>query len=62
VNNFVSVFDICDESVVDHAVARPCRADERVYMKPRPEGYDFIYVYEYLFKEYGITFPLTDFC
>jgi len=61
VTNFVSVFDIYDELVVDYVVARSCKADERVYMKPRLDRYDFVYVYEYLFKEYDITFPLTNF-
>jgi len=61
VDAFVFVYTVCDEFVADYVVARPCRANERVYMKPRPDSYDFTYVYEYLFKEYNITFQLTDF-
>jgi len=61
VDAFVSLYTVCDESVADYAVARPCREDERLYMKPRPDSYDFTYVYDFLFKEYDITFPLTDF-
>jgi len=30
-------------------------------MKPRTDSYDFSYVYKYMFKEYSMTFPLTDF-
>jgi len=30
-------------------------------MKPKLDNYDFTYVYEFLFKEYDIRFPLTDF-
>jgi len=61
VDQFVSVYPSCEDSVAEHALARPCRAHERVYMKPRLNSHDFIYVYDYLFKEYNITFPLTDF-
>jgi len=61
VNNFTSFYDVCDDSVVEYSTTRSCRADERVYMKPKPDSYDFIYVYEYVFMEYGITFPLTNF-
>ena len=32
-----------------------------MYMKPKPNNYDFIYVYEFLFKEYNISFLLTNF-
>lgn len=60
-DKFVFEYISCVDFVVDHVVARPCKAHERVYMKPKPDGYDFIYVYEYSFKEYDITFPLTDF-
>lgn len=33
----------------------------RECMKPKPNSYDFTHVYEFLFKEYDISFPLTDF-
>jgi len=33
----------------------------RVCMKPKLDSYNFIYVYEFLFKEYDIVFPLSDF-
>jgi len=46
---------------VAYAVAKPCKADERVYMKLKLDNYDFTYAYEFLFKEYDISFPLTDF-
>ena len=61
VDRFVYVYTICHEFVANYAMARPCKAYERVYMKPKPDSYDFIYVYEFLFKEYDITFPLTNF-
>jgi len=61
VNNFTHVYEVCDDSFTEHSATRSCGADERVYMNPRPNSYDFIYAYEYLFKEYWITFPLTDF-
>jgi len=60
-DQFVSVYPILEDSVLDYAVAKPCRSWERVYMKPRTDDYDFSYVYEYMFKEYSMTFPLTDF-
>lgn len=58
---FVSVCPICDDLVVNHVMGKACRAYEWVYMKPRPDNYDFTYIYEFLFKEYHMTFPLTDF-
>jgi len=60
-DQFVYVYPDCEDSVLDYAVAKPCRARERVYMKPRADSYDFSYVYEFMFKEYSMTFPLTDF-
>ena len=51
----------CEDSVAEYALARPCGAHERVYMKPRLNSNDFVYVYDYLFKEYNITSPLIDF-
>jgi len=60
-DQFVSVYSVCEDSILDYAVAKPCRARERVYMKPRTDSYNFSYVYEYMFKEYSMTFPLTDF-
>jgi len=47
VNAFVSVYTICDEFVIDYVVARPCKSDERVYVKPKPDSYDFVYVYDF---------------
>jgi len=61
VDQFVSVYPSCEDSIVEHALARPCKAHKRVYMKPRLNSHDFVYVYDYLFKEYNITFPLTNF-
>jgi len=60
-DQFVSVYPVCEDSVLDYAVAKPCWARERVYMKPRADSYDFSYLYEFMFKEYSMTFPLTDF-
>ena len=60
-DQFVFVYPPCEDSVAKHALTRPCRAHEQVYMKPRLNSHGFIYVYDYLFKEYNITFPLTDF-
>jgi len=60
-DQFVSVIPVCEDLVLDYAVAKPCRARERVYMKPRVDSYDFSYVYEFMFREYSMTFPLTDF-
>lgn len=60
-DDFVTMFNVCDESVTAYVVARHCKSDERVYMKPKPNSYDFKYVYKFLFKEYDISFPLTDF-
>lgn len=72
-DEFVTSFNICDESISKHVVARPCKFDkrvyikpkpkfdERVYIKPKPNRYDFVYVYEYLAKEYNLSFPLTNF-
>ena len=60
-DQFVSVYPVCEDSVFDYTVAKPCRARERVYMKPRVDSYDFCYVYEFMFKEYFMTFPLIDF-
>lgn len=60
-DGFVSVYNVCDKSVATHVVARPCKLDERVYMKPKPESYNFTYVYDFLFKDYDTTFPLIDF-
>jgi len=61
VDQFVFVYPSCEDSIVEHALARPYKAHERVYMKPRLDSHDFVYVYDYLFKEYNITFSLTDF-
>jgi len=61
VQQFVSVYPVCDDSIVEHVVARPWRVHERVYVKPKPDSYDFTYVYKFLFKEYHISFPLSDF-
>lgn len=60
-NAFVFVYTVCDESVAAYAMARPCKAYKRVYMKSKLDSYDYNYVYEILFKEYDITFPLSDF-
>jgi len=60
-DQFESVYPVCEDSVLDYAMAKPFRAWERVYMKPRADSYDFSYVYEFMFKEYSMTFPLTDF-
>jgi len=60
-DQFVFVYPVCEDSLMDYAVAKPCRARERVYMKPRADNYDFSYVYEFMFKEYSMTFPLTNF-
>jgi len=57
----VAVYPVCENPFVEYAIVKLCRARKRVYMKPTPDSYDFTYVYDYLFKEYHITFPLTDF-
>jgi len=61
VGQFVAVYPVCEDPFVEYAVVKPCRAHECIYMKPAPDSYDFTYVYDYLFKEYNVTFPLTDF-
>ena len=61
VGQFVAVYPVCEDPFVKYGVVKPCRARKRIYMKPTPDSYDFTYVYDYLFKEYNITFPLTDF-
>jgi len=61
VGQFVVVHPVCEDPFVEYAVVKPCRARERIYMKPSPDNYDFTYVYDYLFKEYNVTFPLIDF-
>lgn len=58
---FVAMYLVCEDSFVEYAVVKTCRARESVYMKPDTDSYDFTYVYDYLFKEYNIMFPLTDF-
>lgn len=54
---FASVYTICDESVAAYAMTRASKINEKVYMKSRPDNYDFIYVYKFLFKEYDIILP-----
>lgn len=61
VEAFYSIYAVYDESVAQYDMARLCKASKKVYMKPKPDSYDFTYVYDFLFKEYGITFPLTEF-
>jgi len=53
----MSVYTIWNDSVIGYVVARPCKARERVYMKLKPDNYDFTYMYEYLFKGMILHFP-----
>jgi len=61
VGQFVAVYPVCEDSFSEYVVVKPCRTHERVYMRLDTHSYDFTYVYNYLFKEYDICFPLTDF-
>jgi len=61
VGRFVAVYPVCEDSFVEYALVGPCRTRERMYMRPGPNSYDFIYVYDYMFKEYDMRFPLTNF-
>jgi len=61
VGQFVAVYPVCEDSFVEYVLVAPCRTRERVYMRPGPNSYDFIYVYDYMFKEYDMRFPFTNF-
>jgi len=56
VDDFVTSFNVCDESVSAHAVARHCKSDENVY-ETKPNRYDLMNVYDFLFRIYDISFP-----
>jgi len=45
--------------MAEYVAAKHYGSDERVYMKCKPNSYDFTYIYEFLFKQFDILFPLS---
>jgi len=61
VREFVDTYCVCHESVIDYVSGEHCSTSDRVHVKPNCDTDDYNFVYNYLFKEMDVMFPLSDF-
>jgi len=57
----VDIYEVYLEEITPHVAIVGYKRSERVYMNPPMNSNDFTYVYKYMFNDFYIQFPLSDF-